>query len=259
MTLGVPWCLGRLPWAPGVPPGSSLGGGPGSKYKGQNVEDPSWNRIKIYVDFDIDFLSFWAPSWVPLGSHVGPFWRLGRPKLVLGPSSNHLIFEKVIFQKKRAPLQPQHENEVQDGPRWHPKRPKIAPRQVQDRLGSIFFPLDFSLRFWIAFGSALVSFWVPKWSPRDYTKLGLGPLGPIQDGLRIVLVRSFLLSCRLGSLFWPSWPPLGVVFGNSWNRFGPLGVIVEPLGACLRVSEVVFGASLVSTESSLLPLFPTFL
>ena len=162
--------------------------------------------------------------------------------------------------------------------------PKMAPKTAQDRPKTgprsswiVFLPLDFSLRFWIAFGSALVSFWVPKWSPREYTKLGLGPLGPIQDGLRIVLVRSFLLSCRLGSLFWLSWPPLGIVLGNSWNRFGPLGVIVEPLGACLRVSEVVFGASLVRNlpffpsslhfyspaayhfPSSLLPLFPSSL
>ena len=59
-----------------------------------------------------------------------------------------------------------------------PTRPKIAPRRVQDRLGSVFLPLEFSLGFCIVFGSVLVPIWLPKWCPRDSTKLGLGgPLG----------------------------------------------------------------------------------
>ena len=251
---------------PGPPPLGSWGasrelpgGGSRPKVQGSEPAGPLLESHQNLCRFRYRFLIFLGSildaSWGSCWAILAPWSAQVGPGTVFEPS----YLRKSDFSKKRAPLQPQHENEVQDGPRWHPKRPKIAPRQVQDRLGSIFFPLDFSLRFWIAFGSALVSFWVPKWSPRDYTKLGLGPLGPIQDGLRIVLVRSFLLSCRLGSLFWPSWPPLGVVLGNSWNRFGPLGVIFEPLGACLRVSEVVFGASLISTESSLLPLFPTFL
>ena len=55
MTLGVPWCLGRLPWAPGAPPGSSLGRVPGPKSAAHSVPDLPSIRIKIYVDLDIDF------------------------------------------------------------------------------------------------------------------------------------------------------------------------------------------------------------
>ncbi len=65
----------------------------------QNVASPLGFRIKIYVDFDVDFWSFWGRSWVPLGGHVRSFWRLCRPKLVPEPSSNRLIFEKVIFHE----------------------------------------------------------------------------------------------------------------------------------------------------------------
>ena len=114
--------------------------------------------------------------------------------MVPKPSSNRLNIEKVIFQKNERHPRREHDFEVQVGPRWHPRRPKIAPRRVQDRLGSVFSPLDFSLRFLIVFGSVLVPFWPPKWSPWGECKLGLGPLGPIQDGLEIVLVR---FSCRL--------------------------------------------------------------
>ena len=41
----VPWCLGRLPWAPGAPPGGSLGGGPGPKSAAQNLV--SLHRFRI--------------------------------------------------------------------------------------------------------------------------------------------------------------------------------------------------------------------
>ena len=100
----------------------------------------------------------------------------------------------MIFQKNERRPRREHDFEVQVGPRWRPRRPKIAPRRVQDRLGSVFLTLEFSLRFCIVFGSVLVPIWPPKWCPRGGTKLGLGPLGPIQDGLEIVLVR---FSCRL--------------------------------------------------------------
>ena len=62
---------------------------------------PSWGHVgvKIYIDFDVDFWSFWDRSWVPLGGHFRSCWRLFRPKLVPEPSSNRLIFEKVIFHE----------------------------------------------------------------------------------------------------------------------------------------------------------------
>ena len=66
---------------------------------GQNLASLHRFRIKIHVDFDVDFGSFWARSWVPLGDHFRTFWRLFRPKLVPEPSSNRLIFEKVIFHE----------------------------------------------------------------------------------------------------------------------------------------------------------------
>ena len=56
--------------------------------------------------------------------------------------------------------------------RWGQDRPKIAPRWVQDRLGSPFFRLEFSLRFLIVLGSILVPFWPPKWAPGGAPILG---------------------------------------------------------------------------------------
>ena len=53
-------------------------------------------RIEIYDDFDVDFGSFGGRSWVPLGGHFRSSWRFFPPKLVPEPSSNRVIFEKVI-------------------------------------------------------------------------------------------------------------------------------------------------------------------
>ena len=93
----------RAVWAPSQGPwGASLGGGSGLKSAGRSLADPLGFRIKIYVDFDVGFGSFWGRSWVPLGGHFRSFWRLGRPKLVPEPSSNRLIFENMIFQKKMS-------------------------------------------------------------------------------------------------------------------------------------------------------------
>ena len=79
------------------------------------------------------------------------------------------------------------------GPRHSaPQRAKIAPRWLRDRLGSLFSPLDFSLRFLIFFGSVLAPFWVPKWSPTGATKAHLGGLGRLQVGAVLVLGRFFV-------------------------------------------------------------------
>ena len=114
--------------------------------------------------------------------------------MVPKPSSDRLNIEKLIFQKNERHPRREHDFEVQVGPRWHSRRPKIAPRRVQDRLGSFFFRLDFSLRFLIVLGSILVPFWPPKWLPRGAAELGKSALREVQDGLGIVLVR---FSCRL--------------------------------------------------------------
>ena len=65
----------------------------------QTLASPLGFRIKIYVDFDVDFESFWGRSWLPLGGHFRSSWRFVPPKLVPEPSSNRLIFEKVIFHE----------------------------------------------------------------------------------------------------------------------------------------------------------------
>ena len=106
-------------------------------------------------------------------------------------------------------------------PRWGQDRPKIALRRVQDRLGSPFFHLEFSLRFLIVLGSILVPFWPPKWSPGGGAELVvIDPLA-VQDGLGIVLVRSFFrLAIRdrflgpLGCLLESFWDVFGLVLGN---------------------------------------------
>ena len=100
---------------------------------------------------------------------------------------------------------------AQDG---GPGRPKIAPRRVQDRLGSFFLTLDFSLRFLIAVTIILVPFWPPEWSPEGAAELGKSALG----GSKTVPRSSwfdpfFVLSFGIAFL---------VVLGSFGGRFGAL-------------------------------------
>ena len=108
---------------------------------------------------------------------------------------------------------------VSRAPRWHPRRPKIAPRRVQDRLGSVFclliFLFDFRSfwdRFWCRFGLPNE----PRGARLYFENRPWGGPRRSQDRLGSVLFSS----CRSGSLFWSSWAPLGVVFGRSVGRFG---------------------------------------
>ena len=160
------------------------------------------------------------------------------PRTIFEPS----YLRKRVFYKKRTPLQPQHDFEVQVGPRRGPERPKIPPRRVQDRLGSPFLPLDVLLRCLIVLGSIFVPSWAQKWVPRGAAELGKSALGGVQDGLGVVLAR---LSCRLavrvrflgslGQLLRSFWGAPGVIFG-LW----PLGRFFfgsfRSLG-CLHVSR----------------------
>ena len=66
---------------------------------GRSASNPLDFRIEIYNDFDGDFGSFWGRSWVPLGGHFRSSWRFFRPKGDPEPSSNRLIFEKVILRE----------------------------------------------------------------------------------------------------------------------------------------------------------------
>ena len=100
-------------------------------------------------------------------------------------------------------------------PKTTQDRPKTGPRSSW--IG--FFRLDFSLRFLIVFGSILVPFWPPTWSPKTPLSCANRPWGGprrSQDRLGSVLFSS----CRSGSLFWSSWGRFGVVFGRSVGRFG---------------------------------------
>ena len=93
-------------------------------------------------------------------------------------------------------------------------------------------PLDFSLRFWIVFGSVLVPFWVPKRSPGGGVKVVQIDSLAVQDGLEIVLVR---FSCRLVGRD-RCFGRLGVVWGSFW---GAHGVVLVLLRAYLRLCGVV--------------------
>ena len=111
---------------------------------GRSVHSPLGFRIEIYDDFDVDLGSFWGRSWVPLGGHFRSSWRLGRPKLVPEPSSNHLIFEKVILHEiLRFPI-------LLGSSGSHMVAPK-RPRSLQDAslivLDRFFSILDFRVRF----------------------------------------------------------------------------------------------------------------
>ena len=124
---------------PGSPPlgpwGASQGlpgGGPGPKLQGPIPVNSGhfhlstlWIRIKIYVDFELDFWSCWGRSWAPLGGHFRSRWRLFRPKLVPEPSSNRLVFEKVIVHETLCFPMLFGPNGPQDGA-------KIDPRSLQD-------------------------------------------------------------------------------------------------------------------------------
>ena len=80
-----PGLLGRLP-----------GGGSGPKSETQSLSSPLGFRIVFYIAIDIDFCSSWGRFGLRIGGQFLSFWCLGRPKLVLEPSSNRLTFEKVI-------------------------------------------------------------------------------------------------------------------------------------------------------------------
>ena len=91
---------------------------------------------------------------------------------------------------------------------------------------SLFLALDVLLRLLVVvLGSILVPIWPPKWDPRGDRILGLGPLGPIQDGLEIVLVR---FSCRL-------------VVRDRF--FCPLGLVLESFLDAPGVVLVLLGGS----------------
>ena len=108
------------------------------------------------------FLSSWSRFGLPLGAHVGLIWALGRPKLVPEPSSNRLIFEKVVvhetirfimvwgvFSPKRAP---------QDGPRSL----QDGSKTVLERFFSTLFFASVFDRFRVDFDAVLGAKMAPQ-------------------------------------------------------------------------------------------------
>ena len=160
--------------------------------------------------------SIWAPSWGSFSVMLAPWSAKVGPKIVFEPSylRKSDLSRNITFSNGFGHFF------SQDG---SPRRPTIAPRPDQDRLGSLFLPLEFSLRFWIVFGSVLVPIWSPKWCPWGGTKLGFGRSWGAQDGLEIVLVR---ISCRLVVRV-RFFCPLGLVLGSF---LGAPGVVLVLLG-----------------------------
>ena len=106
-------------------------------------------------------------------------------------------------------------------PRWDQNRPKIAPRRVQDRLGSLFY-LEFSLRLLIVLGSALVPFWLLKWSPGGRLSCANRLLGGPRrswDRLGSFFFRLAIRDHFLG--------PLGCLLESFWSIFG---LVLDHLG-----------------------------
>ena len=119
------------------------------------------------------------------------------------------------------------QDEARKDQQWNQDGPKIAPRPLQDRLGS-FLASCFSFRFLIVFGSVLVPSWVPKWTPKMTPLWPWGGHWGVQGGLGVVLVRPLVrLVARVRFL-----GPLELLLGPFWDALGP---ILGLLGASVRV------------------------
>ena len=150
-----PCRLGPLPRAPGAPP---RGGSPAQTTR-PTFPHTTYSAcpksmsilITIFDRFGLDLGSLLGVIFGHVGAFFGPSWSRNRLRTVLS--------SKMCFFTKPLKINGFKRFFTQDGA---PKRPKIAPRRVRDRLGSFLLPLDFSLRFWIVFGSFLDAVWAPK-------------------------------------------------------------------------------------------------
>ena len=107
-------------------------------------------------------------------------------------------------------------------------RPRWCPQTTQDRSKTgprsswiVFFRLSISAsnlnRFRFRFGS----FWSTQMDPQGRRRIMLiDPLaGPSRSCARLGAV--FRSTCGWRSLFGPSSPPLGTIWGRSWGHFRP--------------------------------------
>ena len=157
----------------------------------------------------IDFDAIRAPKWAPLGPHLAPFWRPSgakrRPRHASKADqmqkrrfSRNLAFSNVFF--------------VFSTPRRRPKRPRIAPRRLQDALLEPSERSSASIDFLTRLRSRFGTFLAPKRAPQN------GPffykIGP----------RSLQESFKLGNCNHPiSGTRFGCVLGASGVPFGAFG------------------------------------
>ena len=231
-------CLGgqsRGAWAasPG-PLGRLPGGGPGPKLQG-SIRVTSTCRpfefaskfmsilMSIFGRFGVDLGSLLGVIFRQVDAFFGPSWPRNRPRTDL--SSKKWLFTKhYVFLWFLLKIDPRM------GPRSTQDRSKTGPRSSW----IAFFHLEFSLRFLIVLGSALVPFWPPKWSPGGAAELVVIDAWAVQDNLGIVLVRSFFHLAIRDHFFGPHGCLLesfsavfGLVLGRlglSWARFWVLRI-----------------------------------
>ena len=124
----VPWCLDRLPWIPGAPPGGGS--------RPQTTRTTSGTRtlefvfklmsilVSIFDRFGIDLGSLLGLILGHVGAFFGQSWSWNRLRTDLS--------SKKCFFTKPFKINGFRRFFTQDGAL---KRPKIARRRVQDRLG----------------------------------------------------------------------------------------------------------------------------
>ena len=123
----VPWCQGRLPWAPGAPLGGSQGA-PGPKLQGPlSVTSPCRPfqiGIKIYVDFWFRCLIVWGSilgaSWGSFSVMLAPF----SAQVGLGTVFESTYLRKSVFFTKYCVFQRFF---TQIDPKMEPRRSKMEP------------------------------------------------------------------------------------------------------------------------------------
>ena len=164
---------------PGPPPlcswGASQelpGGGPGPKLQGSLPVTFTCRPFELASKF----MSFLMSIFDRFGVDLGPLWEVifGHVGAFSAQVGLGTVFEPTYLRKSDCSRNSMFSNTFWPKwtPRWGQDRPKIAPRRVQDRLGSRFFRVEFSLRFLIVLGSVLVPFWGPKWRPGGAAELG---------------------------------------------------------------------------------------
>ncbi len=198
-----------------------------------------------------NLMSFWWRFGLGLGSvlrghlsHIGAYFEV---KWVPEPFSNHLIFEKNMCSRNQAFPHTFYVFLDQGG---GPIRPRIAPRQIQDCLESLFlFLLNFRFDVWPCKAPFCSHFGLPKRLLGAHESWWIGPSGsPRRSWDRLDSV----LAARV-RLFHPP----GLLFGPSWGAPGP---VLSRLGlscACFVTLQGQFGAVYFSRVSSFFFLLST--